>query len=165
MLLGQRHLCVLIGDWQISLNLFPEDKTETGRRILLIGETQRAHFLWSQHAEIEVLETVDDPEYKALSTDDGEKYLEYGHAQKFEADEKSDIPTHIQCLLRINRARFERLLDLLKGALAQSGRQVELAAGLFGLDLGVEIDLDKWPDGAILSLTEVEFHAGPAESV
>ena len=156
MILGQRSLSIEIQDFQLTVELFPDDPKKTGRSLTITGTTKHSHFLYSCQCYMNIWESKGDINYKTKNSEEGESYIEYGQISAQPSDLENDINAFVDPAFSLTTQSFKDILHLLEKLNINS---IDVTLSLYGLDLGlISIEDDKWPNGTLLSITGATFN-------
>jgi hypothetical protein len=156
MLIDTRSLFAEINSWQYSIETDQTEKDWTGRHLLMIGETEEAHFLWASEINFEIVEVDGFPSYEQICHDD-KTGTKYGEIIWHDYDSENKIPRFVHGAVLVSKDRFNHIFDLLLHKDQVDNNHVLIELKLFGLELGYEIDDDKWPVDKKVAITDLKL--------
>ena len=157
MLLGERTLNAEINSWEYAIRTAQDEEGLTGRHLLMIGETVKAHFLWPREFNFEISE-IDGPISYQEICHEGRTGTKYGEMVRHDYDSENKIPEFVHGGVSVSKDRFNHILELLLSRERIANTQVFVRLKLFGLELGsYSIEEDKWPTNRKLAITDLEL--------
>jgi hypothetical protein len=170
---GARDLAAEVIEWKYQVTIVPDpdEPARTGRFLYLECRTSESHFLrYGTELFLRIYEENQKPNYnKVVMARSGDSKShegkEVGHiiysSINYEDDNyEGEISPYLEGDFKISSEHFQHILDILNNAQGKNLLKVKLQLSLYGLDLGYELEMDKWPDEKELSIVNVAFGLG-----
>lgn len=156
MLSGQRLLMADIHGWQYRLELTVSEEQLTGRHLLLVGVTRETMFLPRTELNLEIDEAVRGPRYPGIESADGIG-VKLGEMALHQHRPENDLPTFIHGSVTVSPDQFNGVMEMLESQSRCNALSLHIQSSLYGLDLGGDGGMDRWPEGKTIFVTDLKF--------
>ena len=156
MLSGQRLLMADIDGWQYRLELTVSEEQLTGRQLLLVGRTRETTFLPRTELNLEIDEAARGPQYPGIESADGTG-VKLGEMVFHQNRPENDLPTFVHGSVTVSPDQFDAVMEMIDSHSRCDALSLCVQSSLYGLDIGSEGDVDRWPEGKTIFVTDLKF--------